>query len=357
MSIDNARFALPGVIERCFATLSVMYANQGKTQLGKIIVNAKYRIHEESSSSDWNGISTGHTLYLTVPKSVFPSSGDDKTKIQNMIREDLNKIHNIEYEFIEAVFLEMETQQDRDWRKESGMQISAKRIIPVSVQDRIWGTEGYYRVFLTHKSEVKKETALLKSQLKVYGISGFVAHEDIQPTKEWQTEIENALSSMDALVALMTEKFHDSEWTDQEIGFAFGRSVPIISIRLGKDPYGFIGKFQALPCAWDTAALEIAKILIKQDGMLNAYIKAVQDCGSFEDGNSISVLLSLIEKLSTKQISDLVAAYNSNGNVKGSYGFNGRNLHFHGTGLLPHLARWTGKQYKFSRDGNIEIQQ
>ena len=86
----------------------------------------------------------------------------------------------------------------------------------------------------------------LRDSLDRYGVSCFVAHEDIEPTKEWQDEIEGALFSMDALVALLTERFSESCWTDQEIGIAYGRGVPVVPVRLGTDPYGFIGKYQAL---------------------------------------------------------------------------------------------------------------
>jgi len=66
---------------------------------------------------------------------------------------------------------------------------------------------------------VKKETAQLKKSLELIGVSAFVAHTDIKPTTHWQEEIENALASMDAFVALLTEKFHESPWTDQEVGY------------------------------------------------------------------------------------------------------------------------------------------
>jgi hypothetical protein len=82
--------------------------------------------------------------------------------------------------------------------------------------------------------------------LEEYGISSFVAHEDIEPTKEWQEEIEKALFSMDALAAILTSKFNDSKWTDQEVGVAVGRGSLIIPIRKGMDPYGFIGKYQGM---------------------------------------------------------------------------------------------------------------
>ena len=87
--------------------------------------------------------------------------------------------------------------------------------------------------------------AALQDALLNFGISAFVAHNDIEPARDWQTHIETALSTCDALVALLHPKFHQSNWTDQEIGFAMGRGVPVFSVRFGQDPYGFIGRFQA----------------------------------------------------------------------------------------------------------------
>jgi len=82
--------------------------------------------------------------------------------------------------------------------------------------------------------------------LKNYAISAFVAHEDIEPTFEWQSEIEKALFSMDALVAILTPGFQESRWTDQEVGFALGRGILVVPLRKGLDPYGFIGKVQGI---------------------------------------------------------------------------------------------------------------
>jgi len=87
---------------------------------------------------------------------------------------------------------------------------------------------------------------------------------------------------MDAFVALLTEEFHDSDWTDQEVGFALGRTVPVIAVKLDMDSYGFIGKFQAVSCEWDSAAVEIAKLLINRGTMLDGLISRVESCPSFE---------------------------------------------------------------------------
>ena len=126
------------------------------------------------------------------------------------------------------------------------------------------------------------------------------------------------------MAALMTDGFHDSLWTDQEVGFAFGRGVPIVAVKLGRDPYGFVGKFQALSCGWDTAGVEIIKLLVKRDRMLNAYIKAVGNCVSYDQGNQLSEILPSIDNLSDQQVDGLMSAFNKNGQLRDSYGFNGK---------------------------------
>ena len=354
MSGHEPNFELPRNIEHYLATLSRLYAQESKKQMQEIIVNAAVRISEGWSCDNWNGGTYGHALYLVLPERLYLSTVKNKNSFQQQIREDINKLHNIQNEYIEEVFLEMEIIEDQDWRKESGLLIIGKRTISSKAVSRIWGNDGY-RVFLSHKNEVKKQASQLKETLKLFGISGFVAHEDIHPTKEWQNEIENALFSMDAFVVLLTKGFHDSLWTDQEVGVAFGRGVPIISVKLGSNPYGFIGKFQALSCLWDKAAKEIVKILVKHDRMLNAYITAIENCSSYDNGNILSEILPCIDKLSNQQVNRLVTAYNENTDLRGSFGFNGKRSYYYGDGLASHLSRLTGQTYSLSRSEKIEI--
>src|SRR5258708_21866172 len=93
---------------------------------------------------------------------------------------------------------------------------------PLRVDPPFW-RKGMLRLFITHLATYKSFAAQLQQELLIYGISGFVAHNDIKPTLEWQAQIETALATCDALVALLHDKFHESKWTDQEIGFAMGR--------------------------------------------------------------------------------------------------------------------------------------
>ena len=104
---------------------------------------------------------------------------------------------------------------------------------------------GHFRLFASHLAEDKDYATQLQLELSRFYISTFVAHKDINPTREWQEEIELALSTADALVALLTPGFHASLWTDQEVGFAMGRGLLAVAISLGEEPYGFIARLQA----------------------------------------------------------------------------------------------------------------
>lgn len=353
MKESIGKYELPKNIEHYLATLSKLYAHDGDKQFQEIIVNAQIRVHEVWDYDNWNGGTCGHALFLAIPERLFLGSIKQKNNIESKITEDLNKLHNFQNEHISAVFLEMAIAEDHEWRRESGMLMDGERVVPSDATKRIWGDEGF-RVFLSHKSEVKKETATLKDGLRLFGISCFVAHEDIHPTKAWQDEIENALASMDGFIALMTEGFHDSNWTDQEVGFAVARGVPIIAVRLGKDPYGFIAKFQGLSSTWLLAVEDIMKILIKNDKILSAYIQALRNCSSWDSGNILARVLPGIEKLTSSQIDELVAAYNETSELRGSFGFNGTKPRLYGPGLVSYLNQFGSRQFHISDKWLIE---
>ena len=110
-----------------------------------------------------------------------------------------------------------------------------------------------------------------------YHIDSFVAHEDINPTLSWQTEIERALNVMDAFLAIHTVGFSNSVWTQQEVGFAVGKRVKIISVKMGEDPKGFISKKQALPRKdrnADEIASEVNRLLLADDETADKLLEA-----------------------------------------------------------------------------------
>lgn len=119
---------------------------------------------------------------------------------------------------------------------------------------------GYVRLFISHSALHKRFIGEVAEELAVTGIHGFVAHDTMAYSKPWQAQIEQALKSMQAFVAVVHPEFNDSAWCHQEVGWALGRRVPTYVIRLGADPAGFIGHEQ-WPSGHDMTAKPVAQII------------------------------------------------------------------------------------------------
>ncbi|MDA3876852.1 MAG: toll/interleukin-1 receptor domain-containing protein [Halothiobacillus sp.] len=338
---SGKNFQLPDAMDKHFGSLAKLYQKEDKRELLSLIANSRVRVHEAWSVDNWNGCTWGHAIYLYVPEQLFLAVARRRDSIAKEIVADLNSLYDVPNEYVSDVFIEMEDIGE-NWREESGAMLSSNKIVPDDAISRLWGANKY-RVFISHKADDRGAVSALKDELSKYGIAAFVAHEDIVPTTEWQNEIENALNTMDTMVAFMTPEFHDSDWTDQELGIALGKNVPIIALRLGKNPYGFIGKVQALTCDPRQAPLELVKLLIHRPKMLEAYIEAACNCESFIHGNELADVLPYIEDLTDDQVNRLIQAMKDNYELRGSYGFNGNKLKIFGPGLAHYLSRITGK--------------
>ena len=96
---------------------------------------------------------------------------------------------------------------------------------------------------------------------------------------------------------------------------------------------------------------EIIKLLIKHDRMFSAYVQALRDCTSWEDGNVLARILPAVEKATERQIDELVAA--CNGKVRDSFAISGARPSQYGSGLIPHLHRLGSRKFARSRDNTI----
>jgi len=184
---------------------------------------------------------------------------------------------------------------------------------------------GYLRLFISHLASDKKRAKELKNNLEKYSISGFVAHSDIEPTKLWQNEIEMALRTCDAMVALMVKGFHKSKWTDQEIGLVLGRDLLIIPVRMGEDPYGFIGKFQAIsfsdiPALSETIFNSLLKNKKTNKKISNSLMYKFENSDSFADAKSNIGLIEKVEYWDKKLIRRLKNSKENNSQIAHSFG-------------------------------------
>ena len=112
-------------------------------------------------------------------------------------------------------------------------------------------TADMFRLFCSHTHHLAPTLGALKTRLGRYGIDAFVAHIDIEPAAPWESVIEAALQTCDALCAFLTAEFHTSSWTDQELGWVAGRKRLVVCVQMGEVPYGFVAKWQAISPAAD----------------------------------------------------------------------------------------------------------
>lgn len=131
---------------------------------------------------------------------------------------------------------------------------------------------NYARIFLSHSAKHKKFVGEVADELALVGVHGFVAHDTMAFSKPWQSQIEQALRSMQAFVAIIHPEFNPSPWCQQEVGWARGRRVPFYAVRYGVDPAGFIGRDQWPSAAGQTPA-QVATII-------SSWVSALPELGT-----------------------------------------------------------------------------
>lgn len=182
---------------------------------------------------------------------------------------------------------------------------------------------GHFRVFISHVSGHKTEASGLKVALQRFHFSGFVAHADIEPTKEWQNEIMAALQSADVLVALVTPEFHASKWTDQEVGFVLGREKLVVSVGLdGTPPYGFLGRDQAINGngkSPEQLAASLFRVLARHEStrkrVSEAVVAGFERSATIQAGEENSAMLGDLEYMGVELAARVRAASVSNQNI------------------------------------------
>ena len=239
----------------------------------------KYAL-ESFSESDWYtlGQITGKLKVITNHPRLFRalSFGDDD--YEHCVAEILDTIFTQDASSIPDVI----DQFDIDLWYQQKDSDKYQRVFgePLASPADFW-TEGYLKLFVSHLSSNKERMSALKTFLARWGISAFVAHEDIQASREWRNEVEAGLETMEVMVAVVEPEFKKSDWCPQEVGFALGRKIDIIPLRAGMEPFGFFGKFQGIQIKGkipEVVSNEITELLLKKpkhrDRLLQSMSKA-----------------------------------------------------------------------------------
>jgi len=308
----------PMPARQAIKTLAEICKHQDRKDLVEILENAHAQ-YVLVDYDNWNGGTSTYRLHLGLATSVFALH---QQKIDVFEKEILERVASFdkvyENDHLNEVMITPLTEDSAAY---------GQRVAPSEAETKHIWSEGYFKLFLSHLAEHKVKVHQLRDALRNYGVSAFVAHDDIQPSKEWQNEIELALRSMDSLAALVTPNFVESRWCDQEIGWAFGRGVPVLPVRLECDPYGFAGKFQAISGSLDSpsdlAQLIFETLRIKPEtsrAICRAMPAALMQARSFAISQRIAPVIAGYEDYTDAEKEAIWKACLENSQVQGSWG-------------------------------------
>jgi hypothetical protein len=216
-----------------------------------------------------------------------------------------------------AYVIEMiENSEDEDLRELHSYLVGD--VEAASTDDQTWA-QGKLKLFVSHLAVHQAFIGKVSYSLSFEGVSAFVAHTSIEPSREWESVIEAALRSCEAMVIFLHKGFHESKWCDQEVGFALARRIPILIIAIDEMPYGFMSKFQALKADKLHAASFAPKItewLIStptaQEPMTNGLVTAFEDSGSYDRTRRLITLLQMMPRFTPAQLDRLDKASKTN---------------------------------------------
>ncbi len=187
-------------------------------------------------------------------------------------------------------------------------------------------------IFASHLSEQRALVGQVGNELRDWGVQLFVAHDSIEPDQEWQVEIEQALSLCHAGVAFLFPNFVCSPWCDQEVGWLLGRGVPCLALKFqGQDPYGPLGRKQALPIADSLTASQIAESVLNwlqskpelKSHLNSSLVQALKSSRRFNRTDQVWARLCSAEGLPAAEVAGLLTAIRDNDQVYKANGGSG----------------------------------
>lgn len=184
------------------------------------------------------------------------------------------------------------------------------------------------KVFISHSHKDNKIASAIKNAFNYYGINAFLAKEDIQVGQKWPNEILYNLKKCTIFVAIISENFKQSFWTNQEVGFAFCQEKIIVPISIDDSlPYGLIYDCQSLTSfkckeqmkhsypneeiidckesVFEIIEIIASKIEFKND-IKRILIDKLCKLRSYDDAEKYFELLNKLQPFSKGQINDII---------------------------------------------------
>lgn len=265
----------------------------------KVAVIAKYII-ESFSDGDWYSLGqvTGKLKAITDHPRLFSSLSFGDDDYPYCVAEVLDTIFSEGSSLIPEVIDYFDIDL---WYQQKDPEKYKKIFVSSAIKSADFWKDGYVRMFVSHLSSNRARMSAMKLFLANWGISAFIAHEDIEASREWRDEVEAGLESMHVLVAVVEPGFKESDWCVQEVGYALGRKIDIIPLCVGLDPFGFFGKYQGIQVKGkkpDKVANEIAQTLLKKPQHRNMLLQSMSKAFASLQSKSKNELITLLDSWS-----------------------------------------------------------
>jgi len=214
------------------------------------------------------------------------------------------------------------------------------------------------KIFISYAHQDKERVGELKRYLYVYNFNVFIAHDDISISADWIDIIISKLASCDIFIPYLTEHFNDSDWTDQETGYALAKGIKIIPINAGKNPRGFIRGIQALKYKdASDASRKIIRALLEtsdlKDRTMDLLITVYGKSGTFDNAaDNLDVILEFESDLTVQKKNEIIRLAGINNQI-----YDGRSAKRKVYGFIRRNQSELNEEYirNFSRNSGFNI--
>lgn len=171
--------------------------------------------------------------------------------------------------------------------------------------------------YQTADREVAARVAAILVELEC---TAFMAHEHIEVSEEWRTQILKELEAADVFIPILSANYYGSIWCKQESGIAAFRRMTIVPLSAdGQIPQGFIAHIQSTKI--DPNAPTYADLLpgvAKHDVsfVVDKLIKKVAGSRSYRSAEAnFELILPYIGRAKKEQVVELLNASTNNDQV------------------------------------------
>ena len=182
-------------------------------------------------------------------------------------------------------------------------------------------------VFLSYDKEDTNAAAIVYEGLKNIGIDCFFAPVDLPVGQDFRIKLMEKIKSCTTIVVLISQNYHTSVYTDQELGIALGLNKNIIPICLDDAiPYGFLDGKQCICCNGASVSTQMEKleeVILQYIGyektQVDFHIEHIYVSNSWEEAGYWAQKIQDVTQFSTNQVNRIADAIIRNDQVRNSW--------------------------------------